>query len=332
MKRNIVPLIVFLILAAVLPLFVTNTYYLNTLILILLYSYLASCWNIVGGFAGQLSFGHSAFLAIGAYTSTILFSQFGISPWIGMILGGVIAGFIAVLIGIPTSRLRGAYYAIATIAFSSGLMIILLTVKNIGPINIGGAEGLNVTFLREATFLDFQFMSKVPYYYIILAFSILILFISWLIDRSKLGFYLTALREDEEAAKALGINVAKTKLMAAGISGFFTAIGGTFYAQYFRYLEPHFLAGPDFSNQMVFLAIVGGIATVYGPFVGGIILTTIAEVTRVTFTDLPSGTHLVIYGAIVLFVILFFPKGITAPIQEKYHQICSKLFDKKLKV
>lgn len=329
MKRKIIPLIFFLIVALVLPLFVTNTYYLNTLILILLYSYLATCWNIVGGFAGQLSLGHSAFLALGAYSSTILFSQYGVSPWIGMIVGGIIAGIIAVLIGIPTSRLRGAYYAIATIAFSSGLMILLITIKNIGPIKLGGAEGLSVTYKPDATFWDFQFNSKIPYYYLILAFSIVILLVSWLIDRSKLGFYLTAIKEDEDAAKALGINVAKTKLIAAGLSGFFTALGGTFYAQYFRYLEPQFIAGPDFSNQMVFLAIVGGIGTVFGPFVGGVILTTISEITRVTFTDLPAGTHLVIYGIIVLLVILFFPRGIATPIKDLYLQVCSKLFDRK---
>lgn len=331
MKRKIIPLILFLGIGLALPLFVTNTYYLNILIIILLYSYLATSWNIVGGFAGQLSLGHSAFMALGAYTSTILFSQFGVSPWIGMIVGGVIAGFIAVLIGIPTSRLKGAYYAIATIAFSSGLMLLLVTVKNIGSIKLGGAEGLSVTYVPDATFFDFQFNSKVPYYYLILAFSIVILLISWLIDRSKLGFYLTAIKEDEDAAKALGINVARTKLIAAGISGFLTAIGGTFYAQYFRYLEPQYIAGPEFSNQMVFLAIVGGIGTVFGPFVGGIILTAISEITRVTFTDLPSGTHLVIYGIIVLIVILFFPKGITTPIKDKYLDICSKLFDRNRK-
>lgn len=308
------PFIIGLAIVAPLPLFVSNQYHLHTIIMVLLYAYLATSWNIVGGFAGQLSFGHAAFMAIGGYTSTILSAQMGISPWIGMIIGGLLAAGVAVLIGLPTFRLRGAYYAIATIAFSTGLMIILQTVKDIGPIHIGGSEGLSVPLLTDATFFDYQFLSKVPYYYIILAFSAMILFVSWSIERSKLGFYLTAIREDEDAAKALGINVPRSKLLAAGISAFFTAIGGTFYIQLLRYLEPHHVAGPEFSNQMVFLAIVGGIGTVFGPFVGGVILTTVAEVTRVMFTDLPSGTHLVIYGAAVVLVVLYYPKGILAPI------------------
>src|SRR6185437_9095958 len=136
--------------------------------------------------------------------------------------GGLIAAFIAVLIGLPTFRLRGAYYAISTIAFATGLMVILSTVKKIGPVQFGGAEGLSITLLSDATFFDFQFLSKIPYYYIILVFSAIILFVSWYIDRSKLGFYLTAIREDEDAAKALGINVIRSKLIAAGLSAFFT--------------------------------------------------------------------------------------------------------------
>jgi branched-chain amino acid transport system permease protein len=323
MKRYI-PLSLLLLVALFMPMFISNQYHLHTVIMILLYAYLATSWNIVGGFAGQLSLGHAAFMAIGGYTSTILFSQMGISPWIGMIVGGLIAAFIAVLIGLPTFRLKGAYYAISTIAFATGLMLILSTVKNIGPIKIGGAEGLSITLLSETTFFDFQFLSKVPYYYIILVFCAVILFVSWYVERSKLGFYLTAIREDEEAAKALGINVIKSKLIAAGLSAFFTALGGSFYAQLFRYLEPHHIAGMDFSIQMVFLAIVGGIGTVYGPFVGGILLTAVAEFTRVNFTDLPPGTHLVIYGVAVLLVILYFPKGIITPLQDLYKRIFAR--------
>lgn len=318
--KKYIPLVLITLVALLLPLFVTNSYHLNTIVTILLYAYLATAWNIVGGFAGQLSLGHAAFLAIGAYTSTILFSQYGVSPWLGMIVGGILAACIAILIGIPTFRLKGAYYAIATIAFATGLMHILTTVKSIGPVQLGAAEGLSVGMKMDATFFDFQFISKVPYYYILIAFSVLALVVSWYIDRSKLGFYLTAIREDEEAARALGINVSKIKLTAAGISAFLTAMGGTFYAQYFRYLEPHFIAGSEFSTQMVFLAIVGGIGTVFGPFVGGILLTALAEFVRVSFVDLPPGTHLVIYGMAVLLVILYFPKGILEPILRLFKQ------------
>ena len=170
-------------------------------------------------------------------------------------------------------------------------------------------------YASEATFLDFQFVSKVPYYYIILVFLAIILFVSWYIDRSKLGFYLTALREDEEAAKALGINTALTKLYAAGISGFFTGIGGTFFGQLTMYLLPDTIVGFNMSAQMVFVSIVGGVGTVFGPFVGSVFLTTIGEITRVTMGDIIPGLHLVIYGTIVMLVILFSPKGIIEPLQ-----------------
>ncbi|BCJ86278.1 branched-chain amino acid ABC transporter permease [Effusibacillus dendaii] len=314
MKKSI-PLLVAAIVFLILPAFVTDDYILLACINILLFAYLATAWNIVGGFAGQLSFGHSAFMAIGGYVSSLLFIHAGLTPWIGMLIGGIISAIVAVLIGIPTFKLKGAYYAIATIAFSGGLLTILNTVKHIGKIDLGASEGIVIPYKSDATFLDFQFVDKLPYYYIIFVFLAVILLVAWYIDRSKLGFYLTALREDEEAAKALGINTARVKLYAAAISGFFTGIGGTFFGQLTMYLLPDTVAGPGLSSQMVFLSIVGGIGTVFGPFVGSIFLTTIGEITRVTLGDTIPGLHLVIYGIIVAFVILFYPKGIAEPLQ-----------------
>lgn len=316
MKRYL-PLVLLSVLFLVLPAFITDDYILLSCIYILFYAYLATSWNIVGGFAGQLSFGHAAFMAVGGYISTLLFVHLGLTPWVGMIVGGLVAAAVAVIIGIPTFRLRGAYYAIATIAFSAGLLTILKSIKHIGTIDLGASEGLILPLKTDGTFLDFQFVSKVPYYYIILVFLAAILLVSWLIERSKLGFYLTALREDEEAAKALGINTARVKLYAAGISGFFTAIGGTFFGQLIGYLQPDTVAGPEMSAQMVFLAIVGGIGTVFVPFVGAILLTAVGEITRVTFGDTIPGLHLVIYGVIVALVILYCPKGILEPIQNR---------------
>lgn len=313
MKRFF-PLGLLTLLFATVPLFNDNAYILHSFIMVLFYAYLATSWNIVGGFAGQLSLGHSAFMAVGGYISTLLFIYLGVTPWLGMIAGGLVAALIAVLIGIPSFRLKGAYYSIATIAFAEGLSVILKTVKDLGPIHIGAAEGIMVPLKMDAGFLDFQFFSKIPYYYIILTFLAIVLFVSWWIERSKLGFYLTALREDEDAAKALGINTRQVKLIAAGISAFFTAIGGTFFAQLIRYLEPATIAGFDLSAQMVFLAIVGGLGTVFGPFVGAILLTAVGEITRVYLGDSIQGLHLIIYGMAVVFVILYLPRGIIDPI------------------
>lgn len=325
MRKKLLILFLIVIGSLLIPLIPMDSYTLHSIIMILFYAYLATCWNIVGGFAGQLSLGHSAFLAIGAYTSTLLYIHFQLTPWLGMLIGGLLAALIAVLIGIPSFRLKGAYYAISTIAFAQGLLVILVTVKNIGPVKLGAAEGLMVPLMPNATFLDFQFFSKIPYYYIILFFLILVLFISWWIERSKLGFYLMAIKEDEEAAQALGINVQKVKLIAAGISAFFTAIGGTFFAQLIRYIEPATIAGFDLSAQMVFLSIVGGLGTVFGPLVGAILLTTIGEITRVYFGDTIQGLHLVIYGIAVVLVIMYAPKGIV----ETLKTALTKLIDRK---
>lgn len=292
-----------------LPLSTGNPFILHSFIMVLWYAYISTSWNIVGGFAGQLSLGHSAFLAIGAYTSTLLYFYLGVSPWLGMLAGGCIAAVIAVLIGIPSFRLKGAYYSLATIAFAEGLSIILQTVREIGPVYLGADEGIRVPLKADAGFLDFQFNGKMPYYYIIFGFLAVVLLVSWYIERSKLGYYLTALKEDEEAAKALGIDTRKVKLIAAGLSAFFTGIGGTFFAQLIRYIEPGSIAGLDFSVQMVFLAVVGGLGTVFGPFVGAIVLTAIAQITNVYWGDSIPGLHLIIYGIAVVSVILFMPPG-----------------------
>jgi branched-chain amino acid transport system permease protein len=315
MKRFLPVIIVGLLLAVVPQLLGNDDYLLKSCVFILLNAYLATSWNIVGGFAGQLSFGHAAFMALGGYISTLLFMNLGLSPWIGMLIGGVVVAGISVLIGIPTFRFKGAYFAIATVAFSGGLLTILKSVPKIGPIELGSSEGLIIPLNTDGGFASFQFISSVPYYYIILIFTAIVLFVSWFIERSKLGFYLTAIREDEEAAKALGISTSRVKLYAAAISGFFTAIGGTFFGQLMGILQPDTVAGAEMSAQMVFNTIVGGIGTVFGPFVGAILLGVVGEVSRVYLGDSIPGLHLIIYGIVVTLVILFSPKGIVGPLQ-----------------
>jgi branched-chain amino acid transport system permease protein len=318
MKRFLLVTIIGLVLAAVPLLFGNDDYLLKTCVFILLNAYLATSWNIVGGFAGQLSFGHAAFMALGGYISTLLFMNLGLTPWVGMIIGGLVVAVISVLIGIPTFRFRGAYFAIATVAFSGGLLTLLKSVPKIGPIELGSSEGLIIPLKTDGGFASFQFVSSVPYYYIIFVFTAIVLFVSWYIERSKLGFYLTAIREDEDAAKALGISTLRVKLYAAAISGFFTALGGTFFGQLMGILQPDTVAGPEMSTQMVFNAIVGGIGTVFGPFVGAILLGTIGEISRAYLGDSIPGLHLIIYGVVVTCVILFCPKGILEPLQKLF--------------
>jgi branched-chain amino acid transport system permease protein len=307
--KKYIPLLFLVLIAVFIPAVIESQFVLHSIVMILLYAYLSTSWNIVGGFAGQLSLGHSSFMAIGGYASTLLALHLGISPWLGMIVGAFAAAFLAVMIGIPSFRLKGAYYSLATIAFAEALAMLLQTVKEIGHIELGGAEGLRVPMIPDAGLWDFQFMSKTPYYYIILSFLIVVLFVCWYIDRSKLGYYLTAIKEDEDAAKALGINTQRTKLIAAGLSAFFTAIGGSFFVQLIRYCEPATIAGIDLSVQMVFLAVVGGLGTVFGPLIGSIILTTLATLTQIYLGNSSFGLHLIIYGLAVVSVILFMPPG-----------------------
>jgi branched-chain amino acid transport system permease protein len=301
------------------PLVVTNPYFLHVVIMVLFYAYCASSWNIIGGFAGQLSLGHSAFLAIGAYTTALLFINLQISPWISMFIGGAIAAAVSVIIGIPAFRLRGAYYAISTIAFAEGLKVILETVKKVGTWNLGAAEGLMVPLVGNSV-VAFQFNSKVPYYFIILIMLITVISATIWIERSKLGYYLSAIKEDEEAAAALGINTRRVKLIAAGLSAFFTAMGGAFFLQLIRYLEPATVAGFNLSGQMVFFSIIGGLGTVFGPLFGSIALTLFGEITRIYLAS-TSGIHLLIYGAAVVLVIIFMPVGIFEPIKQLFFRL-----------
>ena len=306
-------------LALVIPMFVTKPYYLHVITMCLLWAYLASSWNLFCGFAGQLSLGHGVFAATGAYVAVMLFNDYNLSPWIGMFIGAGAAVLLSILIGYPTFKLRGAYYALATVAIGSGAVVLIENTQTLGPFNMGGAEGLIIKLMGNAP-AYFQFMTKQPYYYIALIMLIIIVIFAFWLKNSRLGYYLSALKEDPEAAAALGINVRNAKLVAAAYSAFFTAIGGVFYAMLIRYLEPHAIAGPLMSNEMVFLAVVGGTGTVLGPVLGGITLHAISEVIQFYFGHLAQGLHLFIYGLIVVFMIMFKPQSIIEILQKYYNR------------
>lgn len=318
-KKKIGLAAVVLAIALIIPLFVTKPYYIHVITMCLLWAYLASSWNLFCGFAGQLSLGHGIFTAVGAYIAVMLFNDYNISPWIGMFVGGGAAVLLSTLIGYPTFKLRGAYYALSTVAIGSGVVVLIENTQVLGPLHVGGAEGLIVNLMGNAP-AYFQFMSKVPYYYIALFMLIIVVAFAFWLKTSRLGYYLSALKEDEDAAAALGINVRNAKLVAAAYSAFFTAIGGVFYAMLIRYLEPNAIAGALMSNEMVFLAVVGGSGTVLGPVVGGISLHAISEIIQFYLGDLTQGLHLFIYGLIVVLMIMFKPQGIIDILQKIYNR------------
>lgn len=318
-----------LLLAALfmLPLLVTSPTLMQIFILVILYAYFTSTWNFVGGFAGVLPLGHSAFVGIGAYTSTVLLQTYGLSPWFGMIVGGVLAAIVGVIIGLPTLKLRGAYFALATIAVGEGIRVLFENVKEVGPFKINGPSGISIP-LADNSFSAFQFDTKAPYYYIILIMLLVVLLLTYYMMNSKIGYYLAAGGEEPEAAEALGIKVSRYKVIAMAISCFLTALGGTFYAQLMLYFYPKSILGLDLSYEIAFIALIGGRGTILGPVLGALLLRPVSELTRIYIGDMLPGLHLVIFGLILIIVMRYYPKGLVVPVKALFNKHIIERFSK----
>jgi len=313
-----------LVLALALPLVIKSPTWLHIIVLVFFYAYLTSSWNMVGGFAGVLPLGHAAFLGVGAYTSTILFLQYGISPWIGMVVGGILAMAVGLLIGWPTLKMRGAYFALATIAFAEGLRVMVENLDTLGPFKINGPRGLQIPPL-DTGFSNFMFSSKEPYYYIILTMLVLVLALTWFISRSKLGYYLNAGGEEPEAAMALGVNVSKAKMAAMAMSCFLTALAGTFYAQFSLFIHPKSIISLDISFEIAFIALIGGRGSIAGPVLGALLLRPVSDLSRIYFGDTLPGMHLIIYGVVLILVMIYQPRGIQESLTRLYDRAVETL-------
>jgi branched-chain amino acid transport system permease protein len=291
----------------VLPAFpaLLNSYAVSILTLIFFYGFLGQSWNIVGGYAGQLSAGHAAFVGVGAYASAVLSTQFGVTPWIGMLIGGAVAGLLGGVIGYLGFRfgLRGFYFVLLTVAFAEVCRIVASNTEA-----VGGALGLYITFTGNPR--QFQFQDPRAHYYIALAMMVIATAVAWLVERRRFGIYLGAIREDETAAAAIGVNVFRYKLLAMVLSSFLTGIGGTFYAFYLLSLQPGAVFGIPLSVEIVIRPIVGGAGTLLGPIIGSFILTPLGEVSRYYFGQGGyHGAHLIVYGVLLIAVVLFLPQG-----------------------
>ena len=330
MTRNqvqIYSMILAFIVAFGFPLVIHSPTYLHIMILLYLYAYLTTSWNLVGGFAGVLPLGHAVFVGIGAYTSTILSLQYGISPWLGMIVGGVIAMLVGVLIGLPTFKLRGAYFALATIAFGEGVRVMLENIDYLGPFNVNGPRGLQIPPLKTGL-ANLMFASKVPYYYIILVMLIGVIALTWLISRRKLGYYLYAGGEEPEAAMALGVNVARCKLIAMAMSSFLTALAGTFWAQLTLFIHPKSVMSLDLSFEIAFIALIGGRGSIAGPLLGALLLRPVGDFSRIYFGDKLPGLHLIIFGVVLILVMIYQPRGIQEPLTKLYNKLLDRITSK----
>jgi branched-chain amino acid transport system permease protein len=265
---------------------------------------LGAAWNILGGFAGQVSFGHSAFLGAGAYTTMILYLRLGIAPWYGIVLAGIVAALIAVPIGLICFRLRGPYFALSTLAVAEIIRLVALNWESLTD----GPVGLLITTLPPVTFagnpIDWE--SKIPFYYIAAIIATVALAATWLLARSRLGAYVLAISEDIESAEALGINTVQARVSALALSAFLAGAAGGFYAMYFRYIDPDAVFSIALSVEMVFIAVVGGLTTVMGPLIGAIFLVTLGETFRTHF----MWGHLIFYGLFMMVAIRYMPEGI----------------------
>jgi branched-chain amino acid transport system permease protein len=288
----------------VLPLFVTSHFALDIFIRILLFSFIGVAWNLMGGYAKQLSLGHVAFFGLGAYTSTILQVDFGVSPWIGMFAGGVVAMLASLPIGWLCFRLRGPYFTIATIATAQVLMLIFLKFRDLA----WGAEGTTIPNLGHAP-LMMQFETKPPYYYIVLGLLAVALAVTSWIERSRVGYYLVAIGEDEDAAEAVGVNAPRVKRNIYMLSAFLTALAGTFYTQYIYFIDPGTAFNFSISIEAALVSIVGGIGTLWGPVIGTLLLETTSALLQSWLSN-SGGVQLTVYSLILMAVILWRPTGI----------------------
>ncbi|MBI2217441.1 MAG: branched-chain amino acid ABC transporter permease [Candidatus Rokubacteria bacterium] len=284
---------------------VVSSYVLTILIFIFFYAFLGQAWNVVGGYAGQLSVGHAAFLGVGAYASAVLAQEVGLSPWLGMFVGGALAGALGAVIGYLGFRfgLRGFYFVLLTVAFAEVCRIVVNNVEA-----VGGAVGFYITFTGDPR--QFQFRDNRAWYYVTLVLMLAATGIVALIERRRFGVYLAAIREDESAAEALGVDTLRYKMLAMIVSSFLTGVGGTFYACYLLSLQPNAVFGIPLSVEIIIRPIVGGSGTLLGPILGSFILTPLAEVSRYYLGQGGwHGAHLIAYGVLLVAVVLFLPEG-----------------------
>lgn len=293
------------------PLLNIPIYYMHVLILSLLFAYLCTSWSLVSGFAGQVSLGHSCFYGIGAYTTTLLFHYYDLTPWVGGVIGIAFSTTFAFILGYACFRfkVKGPYFSFATLASAVILERLFISQSQI----TGGALGIEMPYTGSP--LDFQFASKDPYYYIILLLWLGVLFLSRRTQNSKFGYYLFAIKEDEGAAEACGINSTKYKIFALMLSAALTSFGGVFHSQYYLYITPSAVYGIERSFQIASTALLGGSNVWFGPSLGSFLINPIVEWTRATYGGTIYTLPLLVYGLLMIFIGRFLPGGISGIIQ-----------------
>lgn len=304
MRRALGAVVVLAVLAF--PLVFVRPFPRHVMIMIFLYGALATAWNVLAGYCGQISLGHAVYFGIGAYTSTLLAREAALTPWLGMVAGAGLAVLVSQAIAYPVFRLRGHYFAIATIGVGEIVQTVVINWDW-----IGGARGLFVPIKRPDSLVNFQFHeSKAVYYYIALGLLALALAATRRLERSRRGYLFRAIREDQEAAASLGVHVAREKHVAMAVSAALTALGGTFWAQYVLFIDPESVFPLSLSILICLVAVLGGVGSLWGPVLGAAVLVPLSEGTRVLLGGTGKALDLVIYGALIMLIAVFQPAGI----------------------
>jgi branched-chain amino acid transport system permease protein len=296
-----------LIIAAVLPFgFDAQGYYLRLAAMVLLFAAAGQAWNIVGGLANQISLGHAAFFGIGAYTSTLLYLKLGVTPWIGMFAGAILAALVAMLLCIPLFKLRGHYFALATLAFAEVLKII----ANSWTSFTGGSLGLSIPY-RGAHFLEYQFDSPRYHYWTMLVLLLACCYVFHRFSTGAMGYRLRAIRNDETAAEVAGIDTFRLKIVASMWSAALTAICGTVFVQFVYFFDPESIFNVvGISVRIAMIVIIGGMGTLVGPILGAIFLVPLEDICNLLLSDSVSGLSQLIFGAVIIIAVMVEPRGI----------------------
>lgn len=317
-KKNYILIIIFSFLIFI-PYIIKIPYVIYVLTIAILFSLAATGWNICYGYAGLLSFGHSTFFGMSAYVCVFLFRIYGLTPWIGMFVGAFVAAVFGILVAWATARASGIYFALATTVLPN-ILVVLFTW---GYEFTGGSFGLPIPYMGESLFF-MQFNSKTPFYYISLFFLILFLIAIKIIDASKLGHYLKAIGRDEAAAESIGINIFRTRLYAMGISSFIVGISGALYANLIHFIDPYEAFGWNMNVQYILSTMIGGVGTIIGPALGGLVLIPLSEVMKITLEQQLGqkfiGVHFIIYGIILMTIVVKMPQGVYPYIKRKLLQ------------
>jgi branched-chain amino acid transport system permease protein len=300
---------------ALLPVAGIGDYYLHLAITVLLWSFIYTSWSIMGRF-GLVSFGHGAFLGIGAYVTTMLWNHYGVTPWLGIPLAVLLSLVVAVLIGYPCFRFRitGHYFALVTLALTEVVRLIIVALRDVTGGSLGVTPDIALTGGESFSLVAIQFAHKEVFFHIALAFWLFGLYVWRRIDRSMMRYAMEAISQEEDASESVGINVTRAKLLITMVSAALTALGGALYGQYQQYINPDTVSGVAISLQIVFAVIAGGMFTQLGPTVGAVFTLLLAEGLRVALGHEVHGLDSTIYGLMLVLFIIYMPNGILGKI------------------